>query len=758
MICAEEMAGAAVLVTQHPANWYPDPTERFQLRYWDGTAWTSHVATDGRQSLSPLVPSPTAVPAASGRAQTQEPSAENAIAKADSAPPDRRVLIEAAVKEWTGQLISLGGRNTLLHFRHLKAGTLDLAMADPSAVTGLLDGKTVALTSLFPEPSDREQAARRCRTIRSKANENLEERGLRTLSLGLGLAAWDNTRGTAQPAAPVLLRSLVLTPRGGAEEEFDLALVDEWEINPTLLHLLKTDYQVDPGADDLEAIAVDNQGRLQQHALFEALTQRCGSVPDWTIDAASAVVANYSYVKMPMVEDLEGSIDALVEHPLVCALAGSAEDRAKVRDGDADFWTEIDAGYPDRQPPRDEFLVLDADASQCEVVNLAVRGANLVVQGPPGTGKSQTIANLIATLVAREKSVLFVAEKRAAIDAVLDRLREVELADLVLDLHEGTGNRRRLASDLGLSLQAIGSIPEPDDEQLHQELAALRDRLREHDAAMNDARNRGVSRSSSFKASSWRWNAPSNPICDSTAPCCTALIERRWSALRRHSRSGSRSVVPISLPVFDRGREPSARSRPAHKSQDLRATVRSVRHSTLPTVTTRLGAAIDAAGFRPADHRRRVVPHARPRSRPSPRRSMASTTPCSPHHCPSSWPRSNPPRRGSLTRFRARLFSSAIDQPASRRARWITRAARRPSCVTASSAHETNALPVDCLAAAARPPRRVAVRLDAAAATSQARAQLASIGEWISADLTPSTPTSKASTAGSRRSNTMTRP
>ena len=77
---------------------------------------------------------------------------------------------------------------------------------------------------------------------------------------------------------------------------------------------------------------------------------------------------------------------------------------------------------PDRVPPQDEFLVLDADASQSYAINAAVGGADLVSTGPPGTGKSQTIANLIATLGARGQRMLFVAEKRAAIDAVLDRL------------------------------------------------------------------------------------------------------------------------------------------------------------------------------------------------------------------------------------------------------------------------------------------------------------------------------------------------
>ena len=75
-------------------------------------------------------------------------------------------------------------------------------------------------------------------------------------------------------------------------------------------------------------------------------------------------------------------------------------------------------------------------------------GSHLVVHGPPGTGKSQTIANLVATLAADGRRVLFVAEKRAAIDAVVGRLDRVGLGDLVLDLHAGAQGRRRVAREL----------------------------------------------------------------------------------------------------------------------------------------------------------------------------------------------------------------------------------------------------------------------------------------------------------------------
>jgi uncharacterized protein YxjI len=39
-----------------PANWYPDPTERHQHRYWDGSKWTDHVSDNGITGTDPVTP------------------------------------------------------------------------------------------------------------------------------------------------------------------------------------------------------------------------------------------------------------------------------------------------------------------------------------------------------------------------------------------------------------------------------------------------------------------------------------------------------------------------------------------------------------------------------------------------------------------------------------------------------------------------------------------------------------------------------
>ena len=38
-----------------PAGWYADPSSRFELRYWNGTEWTEHVARSGQQFTDPPV-------------------------------------------------------------------------------------------------------------------------------------------------------------------------------------------------------------------------------------------------------------------------------------------------------------------------------------------------------------------------------------------------------------------------------------------------------------------------------------------------------------------------------------------------------------------------------------------------------------------------------------------------------------------------------------------------------------------------------
>lgn len=50
---ASAPATGGASVPNPPANWYKDPSGRHELRYWNGSAWTEHVADGGRQSIDP---------------------------------------------------------------------------------------------------------------------------------------------------------------------------------------------------------------------------------------------------------------------------------------------------------------------------------------------------------------------------------------------------------------------------------------------------------------------------------------------------------------------------------------------------------------------------------------------------------------------------------------------------------------------------------------------------------------------------------
>jgi very-short-patch-repair endonuclease len=382
---------------------------------------------------------------------------------------DRRSeLIQVAQEHWAAALTDLGGRNTLLYFKDRRSGTLDLAAADPDALAHFMSTGAIRLTRLFRDVDIRADAIRRVQVIYRKARELLEERGIRAGYLATGMARWDEL--FLQPAAPVLLRGLTITPTRARHDDFDLLLDDEPEVNPVLLHKLASVY----GA------ATDKLPDLRGERLYQALTAAAAAaeVPGFAIIDRN-VIGTFTYAKLPMVRDIQNAAELLADSDVVAAIAGDPDAQ--------ELLSADDAATPLLDSPDADYSVLDADSSQRSAIAAVLSGRSLVIHGPPGTGKSQTIANLTAALVARGRKVLFVAEKRAAIDAVLSRLKGVDLGELVLDIHEGTRDRQRIAADLGASLDVAHQTATPDDTRLRRRLAERQRRLSDHVTALHEA-------------------------------------------------------------------------------------------------------------------------------------------------------------------------------------------------------------------------------------------------------------------------------
>ena len=400
---------------------------------------------------------------ATDEAEAETDDGDQAVAQCDAR---RAELIAAAQAGWIDALTDLGGRNTLLYYKDRRAGTLDLSAADPTALDRFLRTGSVRLTRLFHDVDARADAIRRVQVIYRKAKELLEERGIRVGYLARGMAHWDEL--FLEPCAPVLLRGLTISPTRARHDDFDLVLDDEYELNPVLLHKLASAFGA--ATEDLVGADPDKIEELLSRAADDA------EVPGFYV-ANRMVIGTFTYAKLPMVQDLQAAGELLGDSDVVAAIAGDPDAQESLR---ADESTP-----PTLDLPEHDFSVLDADSSQRSAIDAVLDGRSLVIHGPPGTGKSQTIANLIAALVARGRKVLFVAEKRAAIDAVLSRLKGASLGEVVLDIHEGTKDRVRIARELGDALDEAQRTPDPDVGDLHRRLADRHKRLARHVSALH---------------------------------------------------------------------------------------------------------------------------------------------------------------------------------------------------------------------------------------------------------------------------------
>ncbi len=293
-------------------------------------------------------------------------------------------------------------------------------------------------------PLGPEALSRRLLRLAHDAKIAEEEQGLNLLYFAMGFLRWrESPASEVVREAPLVLLPVRLT-RNERTSTYDVQCTDDdITTNLPLQERLRVDFGIVlPDVDEAE--------EWMPSGYFAAVSDAVSGQPGWSVDADGMQLGFFSFAKLLMHRDLDAAhwpSGAFVEHPLLKGL---------LSDG-----FEADAPLFGPQDKLDELLdpgqiiqVIDADASQTKVIEEVRRGASLVVQGPPGTGKSQTITNIIAAAAHDGKSVLFVAEKMAALSVVHDRLVKSGLRDICLELHSRTANKRALAQELGRTLSA----------------------------------------------------------------------------------------------------------------------------------------------------------------------------------------------------------------------------------------------------------------------------------------------------------------
>ena len=283
------------------------------------------------------------------------------------------------------------------------------------------------------------------------ARTSMEENGANTLYLALGFLRWYESDVSEKPRYAPLVLIPVDIIRKSAQRGYVFRLRDEDpQFNVTLLEMLRMNFGIT--ATGLDPLPADAHG-IDLKMVFHIVRQLIMDKPRWDVEEL-AFMGIFSFTQFIMWNDIRNRVDDLKRNKVVKSLiSGQME-----WESDISFPTpeELD----DNVGPADLAVPISADSSQLAAIYAAGQGQSFVLHGPPGTGKSQTITNIIANALYQGKSVLFVAEKMAALSVVEKRLSAIGLGDFCLELHSNKARKRDVLDQLDKALN-IGRIKPP---------------------------------------------------------------------------------------------------------------------------------------------------------------------------------------------------------------------------------------------------------------------------------------------------------
>lgn len=407
---------------------------------------------------------------------------------------------------WQRKLLDLTTRNRLLHLPDSAKG-VRLLCPDPAALEDLLSsggrirvvpvpdlkssGRDVALYEQRNNESLVDEVARQALArgevlanlekvkleatlidLFRKARSDLEEGGANTLFLAIGFLKWKKSADDVKAYSAPLILLPVKLERKSALSGVTLSLLDEEpRFNLTLLELLRHDFElVIPGLDG--ELPNDESG-IDVTGIWNMVRRAVRDVPGFEV-STELVLGTFSFAKYLMWKDLNANAAQLLQSPLVKHLLEPNE-------AGQSFSCSDDFPRPERLDssvtPAQLFAPLPADSSQLSAVVASASTHSFVMDGPPGTGKSQTIANMIAHNLALGRRVLFVAEKRAALDVVYRRLAEKGLGEFCLELHSSKASKVEVLKQLDRAWHVSDALSPQEWEHEAARLQTLRSRL-----------------------------------------------------------------------------------------------------------------------------------------------------------------------------------------------------------------------------------------------------------------------------------------
>ena len=430
---------------------------------------------------------------------------------------------QGRIERWQKKLLDLSLRNRLLNFSETKQ-TLRFVCSDvPALEDALADGRRFRIISLIDEnpvgerdpDSYRRQTGRdidgnfaksafekrelctpvagkdmkgRLTTLYRKAQADLAEGGTNTLFMAVGFLRWKKSEtDTRSYRAPLLLMPVKLSRRSAQSDYYLSHHEDDVRFNQTLLQLLEQDFGLQ--VPQLRGELPRDQAGLDVPRILQTMRQAVRDVPGFEVTEDIALSV-FSFAKFLMWKDLVDRTDGLRNNRLVRHLIDNPTEAFQTGGGSSmPQPSEVDR----RVAPKNLFMPLPADSSQLAAVVAAAAGNDFVMIGPPGTGKSQTITNMIAHCLANGRTVLFVAEKAAALNVVHRRLKACGLADVCLELHSNKTERKSVINQLGQAWDRIAEDRSQEWVSLTSDLEVRRDELNHYVAALHHAGSHGFS-------------------------------------------------------------------------------------------------------------------------------------------------------------------------------------------------------------------------------------------------------------------------
>ncbi|GAA1994283.1 hypothetical protein GCM10009777_32470 [Microbacterium pumilum] len=356
---------------------------------------------------------------------------------------------------------ALGGRSTLLHFSDAADASIEITKAHPGSLPQFITGRSTLLSNLFRDEVALRTARIAAERITAKNLELRTTRGLEPVHLAVGLASW--RIGGMVCSAPVLLRPLAIRRH---HADFELKLHGEFVVNPELVRAMHTHFGIELDGTALAALA-HADGVFKPQPVIDQLRAAASTIASFTVHPR-LLVSSFADVGVAMARDA-----ADLDHPILNALAGHADDRAAL----GTVRPAPPMASPDERPPAADTLLLDADAEQEAVLAKIVAGQSLAVHTLPGTGGTQTVINAVGALVRDGKRVLVVSARRSTLEGVRHRLAAIGLPGLAV-------SPRQLQRDL---IRAIGrneKAEQPKIADVDDALVRLRGVLRDYRSAV----------------------------------------------------------------------------------------------------------------------------------------------------------------------------------------------------------------------------------------------------------------------------------